>query len=101
MSGETQGSKTNSKTFIARFSSQGILDTTFGLAGIAITEQNGTIGQRLSTVGDKLIVGLAVNFLGVNNEADFGLQRYNLSATPTQESDFDGDAFTDSAVFRP
>jgi uncharacterized delta-60 repeat protein len=99
--GETRGSTTNSKTFVARLIANGTLDPTFGNAGITITDQNGSLVQSIEIVGDKLLVSLAANFLNGSQDADFALQRYSLSATPTQESDFDGDAFTDSAVYRP
>jgi uncharacterized delta-60 repeat protein len=81
---------------LTRLDESGNLDTTFGKGGFVYSDLNAGVIRSMVLVGDKLIIGNSAN-----SATDFGLQRYNLSATPTQSSDFDGDAFTDSAVFRP
>lgn len=99
--GETNGASTGSKTFVAKFNFNGSFDPKFGNNGISIVEQNGTLHHTIELLGNKLIVGTSANFLNPNQQSDFGIHRYNLSNTPTQSGDFDGDGFTDVSVFRP
>jgi uncharacterized delta-60 repeat protein len=90
---------TNNANFLAaRYNANGSLDAAFGTNGIIKTDFGVGIenayGCALS--GDKLVVaGNAIN----NN--DFAVARYNLLASPTAVNDFDGDGFSDYAVFRP
>jgi uncharacterized delta-60 repeat protein len=85
---------------LIRLNVNGTLDTQFGNNGIKnISSQNGNGGgqKSISLNGDKLTIG---NF-GFRLNAVAGFARINLSNTPTANSDFDGDGFTDAAVFRP
>ena len=81
---------------LIRLNTNGDFDTTFGNDGFVFTDIDGGNIQKLALVGDKLLV---VN--NANSFQDFGLERYNLSKTPSQTGDFDGDGFTDSTVYRP
>jgi uncharacterized delta-60 repeat protein len=93
----------NAGTNLLRLNRNGTFDTTFGNNGIVSTRFSFNAGQPvfMKLNGNNLVVGNTVRLGTAVGFNDFGVQRYNLSATPTQESDFDGDAFTDSAVFRP
>jgi uncharacterized delta-60 repeat protein len=81
---------------LTRLDASGNLDTTFGKGGFVYSDLNAGGIRSMVLVGDKFIIGNSAN-----SGTDFGLERYNLSTTPTQPGDFDGDAFTDSAVYRP
>jgi uncharacterized delta-60 repeat protein len=81
---------------IIRLNANGSFDTTFGVNGTVLINNNGGGIFKTVLVGDKLLVGN-----NSNNGTDFGLERYNLSNTPTAASDFDGDGNSDIAVFRP
>ena len=81
---------------IARLNTNGSLDSSFGNNGIVLTKQNGSGSPHFALVGDKLVVGNLTNAT-----TDFALERYNLSVSSSQSGDFDGDSFTDTAVFRP
>ncbi|HEY0459363.1 MAG TPA: FG-GAP-like repeat-containing protein [Pyrinomonadaceae bacterium] len=81
---------------IVRLNENGSFDTTFGINGTVLTDNNGGGIFKTVLVGDKLVVGN-----NSNGGTDFGLERYNLSNTPTAASDFDGDGISDIAVFRP
>jgi uncharacterized delta-60 repeat protein len=81
---------------LTRLDESGNLDTTFGKGGFVYSDLNAGVIRSMVLVGDKLIVGNSAN-----SATDFGLERYNLSATPTATADYDGDGTTDTAVFRP
>lgn len=84
--------------FLTRLNLDGTVDTTFGNNGfVNLNDDGGGFAERnLALVGDKLIIGN-----NANSFVDFGIERINLSPTPTESGDFDGDGFSDSAVFRP
>lgn len=86
----------SSDVSLVRLNANGSFDTTFGINGTVLTDNNGGGIFKTALVGDKLIVGN-----NSNGNTDFGLERYNLSNTPTAASDFDGDGNSDIAVFRP
>ena len=82
---------------LVRINLNGTIDTTFGNNGFVNLNDNGGFSNRsLFLVGDKLLIGN-----NANGATDFGIERVNLSATPTQSGDFDGDGFPDVSVFRP
>lgn len=82
---------------LVRINLNGTIDTGFGNNGFVNLNDNGGFSNRaLFLVGDKLLIGN-----NANSATDFGIERVNLSATPTQSGDFDGDGFTDTSVFRP
>ena len=62
---------------LARFTSAGVLDATFGTNGTTVTEFNGItfdpFGFAVQTNGDILVGGVATNGAGLN---EFGLARY-------------------------
>jgi uncharacterized delta-60 repeat protein len=90
---------TSSSFVIYRLNSNGSFDTSFGSNGRFRIRQN-VSGESLKLSGDKAVIGGV--FVGrVVNETDVGLARVNLFNTPTQSGDFDGDGFTDTAVYRP
>jgi uncharacterized delta-60 repeat protein len=93
------GSKSSSSgILLVRFNVNGTLDSQVGDNGIEdILHIPTFLGKRIFLKSDKLTIG---NF-AFGNGVLCGFTRINLSTTPTQESDFDGDAFTDSAVYRP
>ncbi|HVE59398.1 MAG TPA: FG-GAP-like repeat-containing protein [Pyrinomonadaceae bacterium] len=82
--------------FLVRLNDTGTIDPTFGSNGTVLSVNDAGGAFKTVLVGDKLIVGN-----NSNSSADFGLERYNLSNTPTAASDFDGDGISDIAVFRP
>ncbi len=86
---------------VARYNTNGTLDPTFGASGISlsVTPDNES-ATRAVIYGDKLVV---VGDAGGIVASPFGIRfaRYNLTATPTASSDFDGDGTPDYAVFRP
>lgn len=78
----------------------GNLDTSFGRNGFYQNlrrKETGTFAASL--IGDKFVVGFTL--LTATNNTDLAFERVNLSKTPIAAADFDGDAFTDSAVYRP
>ncbi len=84
---------------LVRLNVNGTLDSQFGSNGIEhiLPESDNVFPKSISLNGDKLVIG---NFSGRPN-AIVSLLKINLSNTPTATSDFDGDAFADSAVYRP
>lgn len=82
---------------LVRVNLNGTIDTGFGSNGFVDLKDNVSGNQKLlALLGDKLIIGNHAN-----STTDFGIERVNLSATPTQSGDFDGDGFSDYAIFRP
>jgi uncharacterized delta-60 repeat protein len=79
----------------ARFNANGGLDPSFGNTGFVV----GSAGvpyqfpRAVVISGDNLIV--------VGEAYGIAVFQFNLSVKPSQSSDFDGDGFTDSAIFRP
>ena len=90
-------------TNIVKLNVNGSFDTTFGKSGVVTTKfnVNAAAGIFMALNGDKLVVGNIVRNGQASDLHNFGLQKYNLSATPTATADFDGDGTTDTAVFRP
>lgn len=86
---------------IARFTADGVADPSFAANGISLSVTSGNeSATRALIYGDKLIV---LGDAGGHAGTPFGIRaaRYNLAATPTSSSDFDGDGLPDYAVFRP
>jgi uncharacterized delta-60 repeat protein len=86
---------------VARFTVAGASDATFGLGGLATDDISANDAANVSLIyGDKLLVA---GDNGGDASGQFGVRaaRYNLAATPTASSDFDGDGSADYAVFRP
>jgi uncharacterized delta-60 repeat protein len=83
---------------LVRINLNGTIDTSFGNNGfVNLRDGGGGSAERsLALVGDKLLIGN-----NANSFTDFGVERINLSVTPSQSGDFDGDGFTDIAVYRP
>lgn len=96
-SGGNFGSASADDVQLVRFNLNGTIDTTFGTNGFVNLKNDGGFSEKvLFLVGDKLLIGNNANFA-----TDFGIERVNLSATPVPSGDFDGDGFSDFAVFRP
>jgi uncharacterized delta-60 repeat protein len=83
----------SSGTALARFNSNGSFDSNFGNGGIIFTSRLSVPAHDYESDGKLLMVG------GEGNSQL--LTRHTANIQPTQEGDFDGDAFTDSAVYRP
>jgi uncharacterized delta-60 repeat protein len=81
---------------VVRLNSSGSFDTSFGNDGVRLLEARTSGELRVALSGDKLI---AVGDIGI--PTDLVTYRLSLSITSTQSSDFDGDGFSDSVVFRP
>lgn len=80
----------------ARINADGGVDTSFGNGGFVLAVVPGSSYQfprAVAISGDKLVV--------VGQASGMGVVRFNLAVQPSQSSDFDGDGFPDSAVFRP
>ncbi len=78
---------------MVRFNSNGSLDSTFGLNGIHRGTNLGRNALTIQADGKLLTVGTSGTSLLVTRQV--------ANIQPTQSGDFDGDAFTDSAVYRP
>lgn len=94
------GSRFGNGVHLVRININGTIDSSFGNDGFVNLKDNGlnntTGSRRLRLVGDRLIIGN-----DANSSSDFGIERINLSITPSQSGDFDGDGFGDIAVYRP
>lgn len=84
----------------ARFNANGSLDTSFGT--------NGFVSHKVQAVNDEqpashaiLPGGKLLILGGTFSDSFISLVRLNLDPTPTQSGDFDGDGFSDYAIFRP
>jgi uncharacterized delta-60 repeat protein len=86
---------TTNKFGVIGFNSVGSLDNSFGQAGIFQMNEFGS-QFAIQSDGKFVVVGTVVN-----QNRTLLLTRHTANIQPTQESDFDGDAFTDSAVYRP
>jgi uncharacterized delta-60 repeat protein len=83
---------------LIRLNVNGTLDSQFGNNGTElILQNNSALEKSIFLNGNKLTIGSFAFGNGVLG----ALTRINLSNTPTASSDFDGDGFTDAAVFRP
>jgi uncharacterized delta-60 repeat protein len=93
------GSNTSSSgILLIRLNANGTLDSQFGNNGTELILQSNTFLEKsIALHGDKLTTGS----FGFGNGVLGAFARINLSNTPTATADFDGDAFTDSAVYRP
>lgn len=78
----------------ARFNTNGSLDLSFGNDGIVTTSvQSNTSTTAIAISGSEVVV--------VGDASDVVSARFNLNIKPTQSNDFDGDGFSDYAIFRP
>jgi len=82
-----------SNTAFAKFNSNGSLDNSFGLNGIFKLNDFARLDFDLQKDGKLLSVG-------TQNPSHL-ISRHINSIQPSPSSDFDGDGFTDTAVFRP
>jgi len=78
---------------LVRFSPSGALRTNFGYGGIFKNPNIGTVALALQD--DEKILSV-----GSQNSALL-MTRHTNNIQPTQSSDFDGDGFSDFAIFRP
>jgi len=82
---------------LVRYNNDGSTDQRFGIGGKVVRDLGGEEPIYAATiVGDKLV---AVG----NRQLSLGIyaMRFDLLTAPSSSSDFDGDGFSDYAVFRP
>ncbi len=89
---------------VARYRSNGLLDTSFGMGG-KVTTAMGASSDYINGVAvqsDGRIVAAGTATLG-GNDRDIALVRYNgdASYTGSHRFDFDGDSKSDVSVYRP
>ncbi len=86
---------------VVRINTVGNLDSSFGNNGFELllvnANPNVTMRKSIALKGDKLTIG-GRSFIG---NSMCGFARINLSITPSQSGDFDGDGVGDIAVYRP
>ena len=101
-------SSSNNDFALARYNSDGTLDSTFGTGGKVLTDFSYRIGT-VNIVGQDYINELllqndgkvvAVGTAKIGAPDDFALARYETTLTKTK-FDFDGDGKSDISVFRP
>ncbi len=78
---------------MARFNSNGSLDSTFGLNGIHRGTNLGRNALTIQADGKLLTVGTSSSSLVITRQTN--------NIQPSMSGDFDGDGFTDTALYRP
>jgi uncharacterized delta-60 repeat protein len=87
LAGAVRGASGVSSFAVARYLTDGTLDTSFGTDGVATTDMNGSDDAVLSTVvvlkdGSILAGGIFDTAAGMNQDYDFALVRYQGDARP-------------------
>nr|MBA3352651.1 hypothetical protein [Blastocatellia bacterium] len=80
---------------VVRYNANGSLDLGFGTGGgfVSTTTQANESSAAIALSGNKIVAA--------GDGADIGVARFNLTASPSQSNDFDGDGFSDYVIFRP
>ncbi|MEZ5307192.1 MAG: hypothetical protein R2684_08620 [Pyrinomonadaceae bacterium] len=89
------------KIALIRINRNGTLDSGFGENGLSVTDiqlgESSFFAGRAEISGSNIILANPFE----DNVREFRLSKHNLTITPSQSGDFDGDGFGDIAVYRP
>lgn len=85
---------------VIRYNANGSLDTGFGTNGFTAVRAQANLREFPLSI-EILHSGKVIVYGGTYNNTLISLARLNLDPIPTQSGDFDGDGFSDYAIFRP
>lgn len=95
------GKADNNKIALIRINRNGTFDSGFGENGLTVTNiqlgASSLFAGRAEISGNNIILANPFE----ENVREFRLSKHNLTITPSQSGDFDGDGFGDIAVYRP